>query len=90
LRNLGGIVVIDFIDLKAATARTRVVEALKAATSGDPAPCWIGPMSRLGLVEMSRRRRGASLAEMLTMPCAACGGGGRVPLAARQTRGDSP
>ncbi len=89
LRNLGGIVVIDFIDLTAAADRARVVEALQAATAGDPAPCWIGKMSRLGLVEMSRRRRGASLAEILTGPCGACGGGGRVPLAARETRGDS-
>ncbi len=81
--------VIDFIDLTAAADRARVVEALQAATAGDPAPCWIGKMSRLGLVEMSRRRRGASLAEILTGPCGACGGGGRVPLAARETRGDS-
>ena len=88
LRNVGGILVIDFIDLKAAAARARVVDALKAATAGDPAPCWIGQMSRLGLVEMTRRRRGLSLAEMLTASCAACAGMGRVP-AMRETRGDS-
>lgn len=80
LRNLGGIVVIDFIDLKKPPARVRVIEALKAATSNDPAPCWIGQMSRLGLVEMTRRRRGASLAEMLTRVCPTCDGGGRVPV----------
>jgi ribonuclease G len=80
LRNLGGIVVIDFIDLKSADARTRVIEALKAATADDPSPCRVGQMSRLGLVEMTRRRRGPSLAEMLTAPCAACDGAGRVPV----------
>lgn len=81
LRNIGGIVVIDFIDLKAPPARTRVVDALKAAVAEDPAPCWVGSMSRLGLVEMTRRRRGPSLAEALTAACPACGGAGRVPIA---------
>lgn len=79
LRNIGGIVVIDFIDLEATAARRQVVAALEAALAADPAPCWIGPMSRLGLVEMTRRRRGPSLAEMLTAPCPACEGTGRLP-----------
>jgi ribonuclease G len=87
LRNLGGIVVIDFIDLKAPPARARVIDALKAATSDDPAPCWIGQMSRLGLVEMTRRRRGASLAEALTRICPTCGGAGRVSAAPEAVRG---
>lgn len=87
LRNLGGIVVIDFIDLKKPPARARVIDALKAATSNDPAPCWIGQMSRLGLVEMTRRRRGASLAEMLTRICPTCEGGGRVPAIPTAGRG---
>lgn len=87
LRNLGGIVVIDFIDLKQPPARARVIDALKAATANDPAPCWIGQMSRLGLVEMTRRRRGASLAEMLTRTCPTCEGGGRVPAIPTAGRG---
>jgi Rne/Rng family ribonuclease len=86
LRNIGGIVVIDFIDVKAPQARARVVDALKAAVDDDPAPCWIGPMSRLGLVEMTRRRRGPSLAEMLTVACPACDGGGRVRSAGGRFR----
>jgi Rne/Rng family ribonuclease len=86
LRNIGGIVVIDFIDVKAPQARAQVVDALKAAVADDPAPCWIGPMSRLGLVEMTRRRRGASLAEMLTVACPACDGGGRVRIAGGRFR----
>jgi len=87
LRNIGGIVVIDFIDLKAPPARARVVDALKAAVGDDPAPCWVGPMSRLGLVEMTRRRRGPSLAETLTAACPTCGGAGRVPVAGGKVLG---
>lgn len=78
LRNLGGIVVIDFIDMKAVPARRRVVEAMRAALADDPAPTQVGTMSRFGLVELTRRRRGASLAEMLSRPCPTCGGSGRV------------
>jgi ribonuclease G len=64
LRHIGGIVVIDFIDLKGAMARRQVSEALRQATVGDWEPCWVGTMSRLGLVEMTRRRGGPTLAEM--------------------------
>jgi Ribonuclease G/E len=66
LRHVGGIVVIDFIDLKDAMARRQVAETLRQATAGDWEPCWVGSMSRLGLVEMTRRRAGPTLAEMWT------------------------
>lgn len=64
LRNLGGIVVVDFIDLENRNKRDRVLERLRAAAAIDPAIEWIGNMSRLGLVEILRRRRGATLADM--------------------------
>jgi len=64
LRHVGGIVVIDFIDLKDAMARRQVAETLRQATAGDWEPCWVGSMSRLGLVEMTRRRAGPTLGEM--------------------------
>ena len=64
LRNLGGIVVIDFIDLKNRDSRTQVIEALRQAAGIDPAIEWVGNMSRLGLVELLRRRTGPALAEM--------------------------
>src|SRR5262249_845095 len=69
LRNIGGIVVIDFIDLKDQAARRRVVDRLRAAVAADSAPCWVGEMSRLGLVEMTRRRRGRPLGALLTKAC---------------------
>jgi ribonuclease G len=64
LRHIGGIVVIDFIDLEAALQRRQVSEALRQAVAGDWEPCWVGTMSRLGLVEMTRRRSGPTLSEM--------------------------
>lgn len=64
LRNLGGIVVIDFIDLENRNKRDQVIEALRQAVGIDPAIEWVGNMSRLGLVELLRRRNGPTLAEM--------------------------
>ncbi len=79
LRNLGGILVIDFIDMAHARSRHKVVKVLRDAVRRDPAPCLVGSVSRLGLVEMTRRRRGPSLAEMMTAPCSTCEGTGRLP-----------
>jgi ribonuclease G len=78
LRNIGGIIVADFIDLKDMTGRRQVVDRLRAATASDSAPVWVGAMSRLGLVELTRKRRGPTLMDMLTQPCSACEGTGRV------------
>lgn len=64
LRNLGGIIVIDFIDLENRNKRDQVIEALRQAVGIDPAIEWVGNMSRLGLVELLRRRAGPTLAEM--------------------------
>jgi len=64
LRHIGGIVVIDFIDLKAPLQRRQVSDAMRHAVVGDWEPCWVGTMSRLGLVEMTRRRSGLTLVEM--------------------------
>jgi Rne/Rng family ribonuclease len=80
LRNLGGIIVVDFIDLKQAEHRRRVADRLREAVSSDSQPCWVGTMSRLGLVEMTRQRRGPSLADRLTTVCSHCEGTGRLPI----------
>ena len=65
LRRLGGIVVIDFVDLPAKADRTRVVRELREALAADPTPTQLCPMSPLGLVELARQRTGPSLAERL-------------------------
>jgi len=64
LRHIGGIVVIDFIDLDRPDHRRQLVEGLRQALADDWEPCQAGAMSRLGLVEMTRRRSGPTLTEM--------------------------
>lgn len=64
LRNIGGIVVVDFIDLQNRNKRDQVINTLRDAVGIDPAIDWVGNMSRLGLVEILRKRTGISLAEM--------------------------
>ncbi|ACC98925.1 Ribonuclease, Rne/Rng family [Elusimicrobium minutum Pei191] len=78
LRNIGGIVVIDFIDMKKASNRHRVVEALADAVHRDRAKIRILPITRLGLVEMTRERKKESTGSLLTEECPQCHGSGRV------------
>jgi ribonuclease G len=78
LRNLGGIIVIDFIDMDKARYRERVVEALQQGLSKDRARTQITHISPLGLIEMTRKRTGGSLRAMLTETCPCCAGAGRV------------
>jgi ribonuclease E len=65
LRNLGGLIVIDFIGLRRPADRRAVVDELHRACCADPQPCQILEMSRFGLVEMMRQSVGATLAEQL-------------------------
>ncbi len=78
LRNVGGLVVIDFIEMPAEDNRRSVLETLEDGVAGDPHQVRTTPFSPLGLVELSRRRTRASLSEVLQEPCPACAGGGRV------------
>jgi ribonuclease G len=65
LRRIGGIVVIDFIDLESKRERVRLEATLRAALADDPAVIQLYPMSPLGLVELSRQRLGPCLAQLL-------------------------
>ena len=76
LRNLGGIIILDFIDMKEPDHRRQVLRALERALEKDHARCSISEISRLGLVEMTRKRTRESLAHILCAPCPACGGRG--------------
>ncbi len=78
LRNIGGIIVIDFIDMKKASNRHKLVEALEAAVRNDRAKIRILPVTRLGLVEMTRERKRESTGSLLTEECPECHGSGRV------------
>jgi ribonuclease G len=77
-RNIGGIIVIDFIDMRRRRNQHKVVEALHHATRNDRAKIKILPITRLGLVEMTRERRRESMLALLTDACQECGGSGRV------------
>ena len=74
LRNLGGIIILDFIDMVDAEHRERVQNALTAALEGDYARTQICEVSALGLIEMTRKRSRESLEHILCEPCPTCGG----------------
>ncbi len=81
LRNLGGIIVIDFIDMNDEEHQRHVLRALEKACEGDPGRIRISGFSALGLVEMSRKRTRESLVRQLCRPCDACQGRGVVKTA---------
>jgi ribonuclease G len=78
LRDLGGIIVVDFIDMDRGEHRTRVVEALTAALARDPARTKVVGLSELGLLQLTRKRTRPGLRSSLTAACASCAGTGRV------------
>lgn len=81
LRNLGGIIVIDFIDMEDEEHQRQVLRALEKACELDPARTFVDGFSSLGLVQMSRKRTRASLAQSVTDPCGSCAGTGLVRTA---------
>jgi ribonuclease G len=78
LRDVGGIVLVDFIDMADAEHRRRVLDALEAACAPDHARPQILGITALGLVEMTRKKSRQSLRELLTRSCPQCEGRGRV------------
>ena len=78
LRNLGGIIILDFIDMKSEDHRAQVLRALERALAADPARTQVYPFSPLGLVEMTRKRSRESLGRILCEPCPTCEGRGVV------------
>jgi len=76
LRNIGGIIVIDFIDMAREENRERVYRSLQEALRNDRAKCNVLEISALGLVEMTRKRVKESLRAELTEPCFYCEGRG--------------
>lgn len=76
LRNLGGIVVIDFIDMDDPEHQRQVLRSLERAAEADPARIRVSGISVLGLVELSRKRTRESLVQQLCEPCPSCQGRG--------------
>jgi ribonuclease G len=78
LRDIGGIIVCDFIDMETRANQDRVLNELRQYLSRDRARTRAFAVSDLGLIEMTRQRVRPSLYQSMTMPCADCGGSGRV------------
>ena len=78
LRNLGGIIVIDFIDMDKPAHRDHIVEVLRKSVLKDHAHCRVTPISELGLVEMTRKRTRVSLQHVLCDDCEQCEGRGFI------------
>lgn len=78
LRNLGGIIVVDFIDMERPEHRDQVFTAFNDELKKDPVKTQVYPMSALGLVELTRKRTRESLSKTLAGPCPVCDGWGMV------------
>jgi ribonuclease G len=74
LRNIGGIIVIDFVDMDKEANRKKVWDELNKALIGDRSRCNLTKISELGLVEMTRKRTRESLSQLLTETCPVCEG----------------
>lgn len=79
LRNIGGMVIVDFIDMDSRKDQQQVLENFQRALEEDRAKPQIGQLSDLGLVELTRRRQGQSLRELFTVHCTHCHGIGVTP-----------
>ncbi len=78
LRNIGGLIIIDFIDMEKYANRKKVFAALEEALQNDRTKTTILQISELGLVEMTRKRTRDNLAAVLTEPCPYCEGKGSI------------
>jgi ribonuclease G len=76
LRDIGGIIIIDFIDMEKKTNQERVFNALKEALQKDRSKTHVLPISEMGLIQMTRKRTRKSLSRMLCEPCFYCEGEG--------------
>ncbi|MFN3986198.1 MAG: ribonuclease G [Rhodocyclaceae bacterium] len=81
LRNLGGIIIIDFIDMENVEHRDMVLDEFKKALARDHTKMSVNGFTALGLVEMTRKRTRESLAHLLCEPCPTCEGRGEVKTA---------
>ena len=78
IRDLSGLIMIDFIDMRASSANRQVEDRLRKATRNEPARIQIGQISRFGILEMSRQRLRTSLVDVTHETCPRCGGTGRI------------
>ena len=78
LRNIGGMIIIDFIDMTSRVDKLAIMEELELAIESDKAKPQVGQLSDLGLVEMTRHRQGQSISEVFAKKCPHCHGEGFI------------
>ena len=86
LRNVAGVIVVDFIDMESRRDQMQVLEHFGKALQADKARPQISQLSELGLVELTRKRQGQNVYELFGCPCPACGGLGHLA----QLPGEAP
>jgi ribonuclease E len=80
LRNIGGVVVIDFIDMESRRDQLQLLEHFTQAVRDDSARPQIAQLTELGLVELTRKRQGQNIYELFSRACPSCGGLGHVAV----------
>jgi ribonuclease E len=78
LRNLAGVIIIDFIDMESRRDQLQVLEQFTRELSQDKSRPQIAQLSELGLVELTRKRQGQNIYELFSLPCETCGGLGHL------------
>ncbi len=78
LRDIGGIIIIDFIDMSLEEHRRKVIDRLNLSIKNDRTKTYVLGLTNLGLVEMTRKKVRQDLSEYLQQPCHYCGGSGKV------------
>lgn len=81
LRNLGGIIIVDFIDMEDEQHQAAVLAEFKKALASDRTRVTLSEFTQLGLIEMTRKRTRESLAQILCEPCPVCSGRGEIKTA---------
>ncbi len=78
LRNIGGIIIADFIDMSEQEHKNQVIKTLKSHLTSDPTRTYVHGLTTLGLVEITRKRTTENLQQMLSQQCPSCDGLGKV------------
>ena len=89
LRNIGGVIVVDFIDMDTNPDRLKLLEHFNNALRGDKARPQIAQLSELGLVELTRKRQGKNIYELFGQTCPTCGGLGNLAHLPGTTQGEA-
>ena len=78
LRNIGGVIVVDFIDMESRRDQFQLLEHFTSAIKDDSARPQIAQLTELGLVELTRKRQGQNIYELFGKKCSTCNGTGHI------------